>query len=67
MAVIYVKTREGRRAIFEGREIPHDHFVPVPDVPFIRRLILHHQDLEVEGESAKKVGLTAVPLTTSTR
>jgi hypothetical protein len=52
MAVIYVKTREGKRAYYSGREIPHDHFVPVPDVPFIRRLIDHHHDVEVKDQAA---------------
>jgi hypothetical protein len=47
VAMIYVKTVEGRRAYYEGRIIPTDKFVPVPDVPFIRRLIDHHHDLEV--------------------
>lgn len=57
MAMIYVKTRPGRRAYWEGREIPHDKFVPVPDTPFIRRLITHHEDVEIEGgkETLKKV------------
>lgn len=49
MAMIYVKTRPGRRAIWEGKEIPADKFIPVPDTPYIRRLITHHEDLEVEG------------------
>lgn len=49
MAMIYVKTRPGRRAFWEGREIPGDKFVPVPDTPFIRRLITHHEDVEAEG------------------
>jgi hypothetical protein len=51
MATIYVKTKEGRRAYYAGRQIPHDRFVPVPDVPFIRRLIGHWQDLEVQSSS----------------
>jgi hypothetical protein len=50
MAMIYVKTREGRRAFYEGRMIPVDHFVPVPNNAFIRRLINHHEDLEVRDD-----------------
>ncbi len=50
MAMIYVKTVEGRRAYYEGRIIPNDQFVPVPDTPFIRRLIDHHHDLEVRDQ-----------------
>lgn len=46
--MIYVRTKEGRKAFYEGRVIPNDRFVPVPDVPFIRRLINHHKDLEVQ-------------------
>lgn len=50
MATIYVKTREGRRAYYEGRMIPTDHYVPVPDNNFIRRLINHHEDVEVRDD-----------------
>lgn len=51
--MIYVKTRPGRRAYYEGKEIPFDKFVPVPDTPFIRRLANHWQDIEVEsGDTA---------------
>jgi hypothetical protein len=53
MAMIYVKARPGRRAIFEGRVIPEDKFVPVPDNPFIRRLINHWEDLELQGEATE--------------
>jgi hypothetical protein len=49
MAMIYVKTREGRRAYYEGKIIPQDKFVPVPDNPYTRRLVLHHEDVEIEG------------------
>jgi hypothetical protein len=50
MAMIYVRTKPGRRAYFEGRVIPQDKFVPVTDNAYIRRLINHHEDLEVEGK-----------------
>ena len=71
MATIYVKTREGRRAFYEGRQIPNDKFTAVPDVPFIRRLIRVWGDLEVEGGDQQKapaapVSLDAVPLTPTT-
>jgi hypothetical protein len=49
MAMIYARARQGRRAFFEGRMIPEDKFVPLPDTPYIRRLVHHWGDLEVEG------------------
>jgi hypothetical protein len=55
MAMIYVKTREGRRAFYEGRVIPVDHYVPVPNNAYIRRLINHHEDLEVREDFRDKV------------
>jgi hypothetical protein len=50
MAMIYVRAREGRKAFHEGKVIPQDKFVPVPDTPYIRRLVSHWNDLEVEGD-----------------
>jgi len=49
MPMIYVKTKEGRRAYYEGRIIPQDKFIPVTDTPYIRRLVEHWEDIEVEG------------------
>lgn len=49
MAMIYVKARPGRRAFYEGKVIPEDKFMPVADTPYIRRLVSHWEDLEVEG------------------
>jgi len=49
MAMIYVKTKPGRAAFYEGKVIPQDKFIPVTDTPYIRRLIDHWEDLEVEG------------------
>ena len=49
VATIYVKTKPGRAAFFERRPIPHDKFIPVPDTPYIRRLIEHWEDVEVES------------------
>jgi len=49
MATIYVKARPGRAAFYEGRKISTEEFQPVPDTPYIRRLIQHWDDLEVEG------------------
>jgi hypothetical protein len=49
MSMIYVKAKPDRRAYYEGRVIPQDKFIPVADTPYIRRLIDHHGDLEVEG------------------
>lgn len=45
MAMIYVKTKPGRRAFFQGKILPSDKFVPVPDTPYIRRLTDHWGDL----------------------
>lgn len=59
MAMIYVRTRPGRRAYFEGKLIPADKFIPVPDNPFIRRLINHHGDLEQEGKTVKPTAVAA--------
>ena len=53
MPMIYVKTKENRRAYFEGRVIPQDKFIPVTDTPYIRRLIDHWGDLEVQGGEQK--------------
>ena len=53
MATIYVKARPGRRALYEGRAISHDDFVPVNDTPYVRRLINHWEDVEVQGELPK--------------
>ena len=49
MAMIYVKTKPGRKLFFEGKVIPEDKFIPVPNTPYIRRLIHHWEDLEVQG------------------
>jgi len=49
MAMIYVRTRPGRKTFFEGKIIPQDKFIPVPDTPYIKRLVHHWKDLEVEG------------------
>ena len=54
MSMIYVKVKPGRRAYYEGKALPHDKFVPVIDSPYIRRLVDHHQDLEVEGDAERK-------------
>jgi hypothetical protein len=61
MAMIYVRTRPGRRAYYEGKVIPNDKFIPVMDTPYIRRLVRHHGDLEVEGEEGQKPTATAAP------
>jgi hypothetical protein len=53
MAMIYVRVKEGRKAFFEGKVIPADKFMPVPDTPYIRRLIDHWGDIEVEGGGTK--------------
>jgi hypothetical protein len=49
MAMIYVRTKPGRRLYYEGKIIPEDKFVPVTDDPYIRRLIHHWEDLEMQG------------------
>jgi len=49
MPMIYVRAKEGRRAIYEGKVIPQDKFIPVTDTPQIQRLIHHWGDIEVQG------------------
>lgn len=51
MAMIYVRARPGRRAYYEGRVIPQDQYVPVVESPYIRRLIEHWEDLEIEPDA----------------
>jgi hypothetical protein len=53
MAMIYVKARPGRSIPYEGRKIPEDKFIPVADIPYIRRIIAHWDDLEVQQQEAK--------------
>lgn len=65
MPMIYVRARPGRRAYFEGKVIPQDKFFPVTDTPYIRRLINHWGDLEVEGGEQKEP--TAKPTPDQTR
>ena len=48
MPMIYVRTKEGRKAFYEGRVIPHDKFIPVTDDKYMRRLIDHWGDVEVQ-------------------
>jgi hypothetical protein len=60
MAMIYVRTKPGRKAFYEGRVIPHDNFIPVTDDPYIRRLVHHWEDLEVQ-EGATKPAPAAAP------
>lgn len=43
-----------------GKKIPSDQYVPVPDNAYIRRLINHWGDIEVEG--ADSVEPTATPI-----
>ncbi len=54
MAMIYVRTKPGRRAYYEGKIIPQDKFIPVTDTPYVRRLVHHWEDLEVQGGSKEK-------------
>lgn len=61
MAMIYVRTRPGRRAYYEGKVLPQDKFVPVQDTPYIRRLINHHGDLEQQDGGTVKPTATAAP------
>ncbi|MEY9493749.1 hypothetical protein [Bradyrhizobium elkanii] len=53
MAMIYVRTRPGRRAFFEGKVIPQDKFIPVVDTPYIRRLADHWEDIEIQESGSK--------------
>lgn len=52
MAMIYVKTKPGRRAYYQGKVIPTDKFIPVTDTPYIRRLANHWEDVEIKDEKA---------------
>lgn len=61
VSMIYVKVKPGRRAYYEGKALPDDKFVPVVDSPYIRRLIDHHQDLEVEGDDERKTSPASRP------
>lgn len=58
MAMIYVRTKPGRKAFFQGKVIPEDKFIPVPDTPYIRRLRDHWGDIEVEGKTAAPASST---------
>lgn len=62
MAMIYVKTKQGRKAFYEGRIIPSDQFIPVTDDPYIQRLIHHWEDLEVQGASAPAAAAAPAPV-----
>jgi hypothetical protein len=61
MAMIYVKTKPGRKAFFQGKVIPQDKFFPVPDNPYIRRLIHVWEDLEVQGGEKPKAAPPKAP------
>jgi hypothetical protein len=52
MAMIYVRAKPGRKAFFEGKVIPEDKFIPVPDTPYIRRLRDHWGDIEAQSTTA---------------
>ena len=66
MAMIYVKTKPGRKAFFQGKVIPHDQFFPVPDTPYIRRLVHVWEDVEVQGGEGKpKQPASKQPMTVS--
>lgn len=62
MAMIYVRTKPGRRAFHEGKMIPQDKFVPVPDTPYIRRLVDHWEDLEVQESGKGKAAAKPPPI-----
>ncbi len=53
MPMIYVKVKPGRKLFYEGKPISHDNFVPVNDDQYIRRLIHHWEDLEVQDGDKK--------------
>ena len=54
MAMIYVKSKPGRAAFFQGKIIPEDKFVAVTDDPYIRRLANHWEDIEIQGDNRSK-------------
>jgi hypothetical protein len=61
MAMIYVRTKPGRKAFFQGKVIPQDKFIPVTDTPYIRRLVHVWEDLEVQGGDKKKSPTPTAP------
>lgn len=68
MSMIYVRAKAGRRAYDaprKGKIIPHDNFVPVPDNPYIRRLIDVHEDLELQSGASRKEKEKEKPATPS--
>jgi len=70
MSLIYVRSKPDRRAYYEGRVIPNDKFFPVVDSPYIRRLIDHWQDLEIEPDKKtadKSASQPAAPQPTALR
>jgi hypothetical protein len=54
MATIYVKTKEGRVAFYNGKPIPHDKFIPVSETSGMRRLVDVWEDVEVQAAPAAK-------------
>lgn len=65
MAMIYVRTRQGRRAYYQGKVIPEDRFIPVPDTPYIRRLRDHHGDIEEQSKAPAPAAPSAPPKETT--
>jgi len=53
MPMIYVRTRPGRKAFYQGKVIPQDNFIPVANTPYIQRLIRVWEDIEVQGDEGK--------------
>ena len=54
MATIYVKTKEGRLAFYNGKPIPHDKFIPVSETSGMRRLVSVWEDVYVQDAPAAK-------------
>lgn len=66
MAMIYVKTKPGRKAFYRGKVIPQDKFLPVANTPYIQRLIHVWEDVEVQGDDGKvKAPAPKQPMTVS--
>jgi hypothetical protein len=59
MAMIYVKAKPGVAYPYEGKMIPSDKFIPVSDIPYIRRGVDIWKDLEQQGGSDKTAAAPA--------
>jgi hypothetical protein len=61
MATIYVKTKEGRMAFYNGKPIPHDKFIPVQETSGVQRLVKVWEDVLVDDKTATPQGRKGAP------